>query len=187
MEDLLLFESRAEFRKWLEKNASSHPGVWLVFSKNKKLVTVTAPEALEEALCFGWIDGLMTSLDETRYKKYFAKRRKDSVWSDKNKLITKELISKGIMTQAGLDAIETAKKNGQWDKVRDRTISDAQMKEFEGKVRPSKAAFDNYSNMPKSTREQFCGFYFEAKREETREKRLEKIIGLLLENRKLMG
>ena len=76
----LLFASREDFREWLSNNASESTGVWLVFGKTKAVRTLTATEALEEALCFGWIDGQMRSIDETKYVKYFARRRAKSIW-----------------------------------------------------------------------------------------------------------
>lgn len=191
--DILVFETREDFRKWLKKNAETHNGVWLMFGKKKEIKTLSANDALEEALCFGWIDGLMNSIDETRYKKYFSIRRKGSHWSEKNKSIAQDLISKGKMTDAGLAAIEAARKNGQWEKAKDRSISaeypggsKAQKDEFESKINTKKAAWENYLKMAKSTQKQFIGFYFEAKKEETREKRLEKIIDRLTQNKKLM-
>jgi uncharacterized protein YdeI (YjbR/CyaY-like superfamily) len=79
------FKNREEFRKWLTENALSDNGIWLVFDKQKKSTTLSAVEALEEALCFGWIDGQMESIDEKHYKKYFKQRRRDSNWSEKIK------------------------------------------------------------------------------------------------------
>jgi len=75
MTDILKFSDRAAFRSWLEKNQASDDGVWLLFEKKKVPTTLSANDALEEALCFGWIDGQMQSIDEIAYKKYFSKRR----------------------------------------------------------------------------------------------------------------
>lgn len=79
----LLFTSRGDFRAWLCENAETSGGVWLVFGKTKAVVTLTANDALEEALCFGWIDGQMQRTDDTKYLKYFARRRAKSPWSEK--------------------------------------------------------------------------------------------------------
>jgi uncharacterized protein YdeI (YjbR/CyaY-like superfamily) len=79
----LLFLSRTDFRTWLQENAEVRRGVWLVFGKTKAVITLSANDALEEALCFGWIDGQMKSIDETKYIKYFAQRRTKSPWSEK--------------------------------------------------------------------------------------------------------
>jgi len=94
----LLFASREEFRAWLIKNAETSDGVWLTFGKTKDVATLSANDALEEALCFGWIDGQMKSVDITKYLKYFAKRRAKSPWSDKNKKIVETLRERKLMT-----------------------------------------------------------------------------------------
>jgi uncharacterized protein YdeI (YjbR/CyaY-like superfamily) len=83
----ILFKDRAEFRKWLTANAPIHDGVWLIFGKNANEATIKAGEALEEALCFGWIDGQIQSVDENTYVKYFKQRSEKSSWSDKNKAL----------------------------------------------------------------------------------------------------
>jgi uncharacterized protein YdeI (YjbR/CyaY-like superfamily) len=110
-----MFKSREEFRKWLAENALSDNGIWLVFDKQKKSSSLSANEALEEALCFGWIDGQMESIDEKKYKKYFKQRRKDSNWSDKNKKLIEKLESQKIMTKYGKEKVKYAKENGFWD------------------------------------------------------------------------
>ena len=80
MGDILHFGNRAEFRKWLSENCSSKDGVWILFGKTDEINTVSAEEALEEALCFGWIDGQMQRIDDKTYKKYFTMRRAKSNW-----------------------------------------------------------------------------------------------------------
>ena len=91
MSDVLEFANREEFRKWLSQHCLSDDGVWLLFGKAGGPKTIKAGEALEEALCFGWIDGQMQSLDDTSYKKYFSMRRDKSKWSEKNKKLVKSL------------------------------------------------------------------------------------------------
>ena len=78
MSEPLCFQTRADFRNWLSENCQSHEGVWLLFGKTKELPTLKASEALEEALCYGWIDGLMKKINEDSYKKYFAARKSNS-------------------------------------------------------------------------------------------------------------
>lgn len=182
----LTFAKREDFQEWLKNYGQTSEGVWLLFGKTKTLKTLSAEEALEEALCFGWIDGLINSIDEHRYKKYFSKRRKGSKWSEKNKKIVEKLIKEGRMTGFGLQAIEEAKRSGEWEKVRDRNVTDTQKSEFESLIKNYDLAYTNYLTTAKSTQNNFVGFYFEAKREDTRLKRLEKIIGLLKQNKKLM-
>ena len=186
MDKELIFETREDFRQWLEDNGLTSKGVWLIFGKTKELKTLSAEEALEESLCYGWIDGLLNSIDEHRYRKYFAPRRKDSKWSEKNKGLVARLIENGRMTIHGHKAIEEARKNGMWEKIQKWNITEEQQADFESKIKVNDQAFKNYSSMPASTRKQLAGFYYDAKKEETRLKRLEKIVGLLEQNKRLM-
>lgn len=186
MKEELVFETGKDFREWLEENARDSAGVWLLFSKTSRPTTLSSEEALEQALCFGWIDGLINRIDGEKYKKYFSRRRKGSDWSDKNRKTAERLIGRGLMTESGLSAIEEAKTNGRWYKIRDRSISEVQREEFKGRIEGRETAFAHFTAMPQSVQKQFIGFYFEAKREETRRKRLEKIVGLLEKNRRLM-
>lgn len=98
MSDVMEFADREEFRQWLSDHCLSNAGVWLLFGKAGGPKTIKASEALEEALCFGWIDGQMQSIDDKTYKKYFSLRRKDSKWSEKNKALVKGLEEQGLMT-----------------------------------------------------------------------------------------
>ena len=185
MADELIFKTRKDFRKWLVADRA-HRGVWLIFGKNGAFPTLTAAEALEEALCFGWIDGVMKKLDEASYKKYFSPRRAGSNWSQKNKRLVEHLISRNLMTARGLEVIDRAKKDGTWDVVRDTTIPEQQYQDFERLIKKSRTALANFRQMPKSAQRQFVGLFFEAKKEETRIKRLAKLIDLLEQNRRPM-
>ena len=109
MADQIIFSGREEFRRWLSKNHNISKGVWLVFSKVNTLKTLKPGEALEEALCFGWIDGQMQSLGDEKYLKKFTPRTKDSKWSETNRISASRLIECGRMTEHGLAAIEQAK------------------------------------------------------------------------------
>ena len=183
---VLLFSSRNDFRIWLQKNAKIRNGVWLVFGKTKAVVTLSANDALEEALCFGWIDGQMRSIDETKYHKYFARRRAKSVWSEKNKRLMEVLRAKGIMTELGESAVETAKKNGTWDTPKSNPITDEQIEEFAKKLFGISPAHENFNNMPPSVRRTYTGRYLSFKTEEAREQDFEKIIDRLNNNLKPM-
>ena len=107
------FASRKEFREWLYEHCLSNEGIWLLFGKAGGPKTIKAGEALEEALCFGWIDGQMEKIDDKTYKKYFSLRRENSKWSEKNKALVKRLDEQGLMTDFGRKKIDEAKKNGQ--------------------------------------------------------------------------
>jgi len=172
------FASRADFRTWLAENAETGGGVWLVFGKTKALPTVKAGEALEEALCFGWIDGQMKSIDETRYIKYFAKRRAKSVWSVKNKKIVEALREKGLMTELGEKAIEIAMGNGMWDECTEEG-EQAMVAAFAEKLRDFPQAYDSFMKMPPSAKLATTRWYHSAKSEAIREREFPKIIEAL--------
>ncbi len=181
-----LFETRADFRNWLTVNGTTSSGIWLVFGKQASVKTLKASEALEEALCFGWIDGQMQSIDDTKYVKYFASRRKGSKWSDKNKNLAKELDDKGLMTDFGRAKIEEAKKNGMWDAQKPAPVSEEQLQALEELLKDTEPAFTNFKSMSPSVRKTYTRLYFDAKSDDAKRKRLEKIIDRLTLNLKPM-
>ncbi len=186
MDTVLTFATRQAFREWLAKYGAESNGVWLLFSKKGEIVTLSAADALEEALCHGWIDGQLQSLDDNTYKKYFARRVPNSEWSAKNRKLAQALMEKGVMTQQGLEAIERAKKNGSWDSGKRILIDDEQIQLFKEIVHPYELAYTNLLAMSHSVQRTYTGFYFDAKTDKTREARLEKIIDRLNKNLKPM-
>jgi len=183
---VLSFPRREDFRSWLINNAENSDGVWLEFSKTKEIVTISANDALEEALCFGWIDGQMKSIDDTKYHKYFAKRRSKSVWSDKNKKTVELLRTKGIMTELGELAITTAKSNGMWDSPKGSLINEEQIEEFTKKLEGFSPAYENFMNMSHSVQKTYTGRYLSFKTEEARQRDFSRIIERLNNNLKPM-
>ncbi len=175
-----VFCSRAEFRNWLIKNSIKSEGIWLVLSKDKKVNTLTAIEALEEALCFGWIDGKIKSIDETKYLKYFAPRKKESKWSEKNKRIVQKLIEKGLVTQRGFNVIKLAKSNGYWD-TKQKTINYEELiQKFAARLNEDDPdLYEKFMSVPLSYKKQIVGFYYDAKQETTKLKRYNKILQAL--------
>jgi len=182
----LLFFAREDFRAWLRENAETSEGVWLVFGKTKKVVTLSAIDALEEALCFGWIDGQMKSVDETKYLKYFARRRAKSAWSDKNKKLVEKLRTKGIMTNLGEKAVETAKKGGTWDAPKAAPVDDELKEAFMAKLSATSPAYENFCNMPPSVQRTYTRRYLSFKTEEVRQRDFERIVDRLNNNLKPM-
>lgn len=138
---------------------------------------------MEEALCHGWIDGQMQSLDTNTYKKYFARRLPGSKWSFKNKELAQTLMAKDLMTLQGLEAIENARKNGFWDNARRILINDEQIQMFKEIIQPYEPAYSNLLAMSHSVQRTYTGFYLDAKSDKTRQARLKKIIDRL--NKKL--
>jgi uncharacterized protein YdeI (YjbR/CyaY-like superfamily) len=186
MDEPLLFEDREAFRTWLVQNHRVNPGIWLVLGKAGRLKTLSSDEALEEALCFGWIDGLVKSIDDQKYIKKFTPRRKRSAWSERNRDIVKKLVENGTMTAAGLEVIEQAQKNGTWDMPKPAPISDAQIEIFVMALSGAEKALENFLKMSPSVKRTYTALYLDAKTEDTRKKRLEKIIERLNQNKKPM-
>jgi uncharacterized protein YdeI (YjbR/CyaY-like superfamily) len=184
MEEQLLFTDRQKFRQWLYKNHNTSKGVWLIFGKADKLKTVKPDEALEEALCFGWIDGLVKSVDNSKYLKKFTRRRKGSKWSEKNKSLANKLVANSRMTEYGKKAIEEAKKSGMWNKPKAEPISGSQMEILIKALDGFEPALSNFLNMAPFARRTYSALYLDAKQEETRTRRLKKIIERLNENKK---
>ena len=116
--EIVYARDREEWRRWLQKNHRTSAGVWLVFYKvGSGQQSVRYGEAVREALCFGWIDSKVNSLNEERYKQIFTPRKPKSAWSKLNKGYIAELIEQGLMAEAGLAKIEAAKQDGSWTKL----------------------------------------------------------------------
>lgn len=182
MSEILQFADREEFRKWLSNNCLTSKGVWLLFGKAGGPRTLKAAEALEEALCFGWIDGQMQSLDDKSYKKYFSARREKSKWSEKNKKLVQRLEERGLMTDFGRKKIEEAKKNGQWDAPDLMKLSEEHIAQLSVLLAGQEPAFTNFQTMPLSVRKTYARAYFDAKTDAGREKRLAWIVDRLNKN-----
>ena len=182
----LLFITRADFRAWLSEQAAISEGVWLIFSKTKEVITLSANDALEEALCFGWIDGQMQRLDETRYRKYFARRRTKSPWSAKNKKLVEQLRAQGAMTALGEEAIATAKKNGTWA-VDAGAVSEEQIAKLAEKLSAYPKAYAGYQQLTPSARKLLTRRQLSFKTEEARERDFAKIVAELSGVGKLKG
>lgn len=186
MSETMKFANREDFRKWLSDNCLSDEGVWLLFGKTGGPKTVKAGEALEEALCFGWIDGQMQSIDDKTYKKYFSKRREKSKWSEKNKALAKELEERGLMTDFGRKKIDEAKQNGQWDAPKSPTVTDEQISFLSSLLEGYEPARTNFASMSLSVRKTYTRAYFDAKTDAGKEKRFLWMVDRLNKNLKPM-
>lgn len=186
MNDILEFADRQEFRKWLFDNCLSNDGVWLLFGKAKGPKTIKADEALEEALCFGWIDGKMQSIDDKTYKKYFSIRKRNSKWSEKNKALTERLEKRGLMTEYGRKKIAEAKANGQWNAAKAMEITDEHISKLSAVLKPYEPAYTNFQAMAPSVRKTYAKAYFDAKTENGRTKRIAWMVDRLNKNLKPM-
>lgn len=186
MSDIMEFGDRAAFRDWLRAHCLSNDGVWLLFGKAGGPKTIKAEEALEEALCFGWIDGQMQSIDSKTYKKYFSMRREKSKWSEKNKALVKSLEERGLMTDFGRRKIEQARKNGQWDAPGPMVVTEEQIAHVATLLKGHEPAHTNFQAMSGSVRKTYTRAYFDAKTDAGRERRLAWMVDRLNKNRKPM-
>ena len=186
MNDTMEFANREEFRKWLQENCLSGDGIWILFGKAGGPKTIKAGEALEEALCFGWIDGQMKSIDDKTYKKYFSMRRDKSKWSEKNKALTEKLEEQGLMTDFGRKKIEEAKKNGQWDAPKPGAVTEEQIASLSVLLEKYEPACTNFHAMSLSVKKTYTRAYFDAKTDVGREKRIAWMVDRLNKNLKPM-
>lgn len=186
MDEVLIFSDRSVFRTWLQENGAVSEGAWLLFGKKGGPRTLSAAEALEEALCFGWIDGQMQSIDETQYKKYFAQRTANSKWSEKNKGLVQKLEEQGIMTDQGRGKIAAAKKNGQWNALKAPAITDEDIERLSDLLKGTEPAYTNFQAMSPSVKKTYTKAYLAAKTEAGKESRLTRMIDRLNKNLKPM-
>ena len=168
--------SRTDWRKWLETNHLSKQAVWLVFyNKSSGRKSISWSEAVDEALCFGWIDSKKIKVDVETSHQFFSKRKPNSTWSKINKAKVEQLIGSGLMTAAGHKCIEMAKQNGSWgilEEVEELIIPEDLNAEF--RVNPASKEF--FLSLSRTGRKSILQWLVLAKRPETRKKRIVEII-----------
>lgn len=186
-ESWLICCDRFEWRKWLTENHLEENGVWLQIRKVKSRDTgILLREAVDEAICFGWIDGKMFSLDDEKYIIRMAPRRKDSMWSLINRNRAEELISDGLMTQAGMDAINEAKTNGRWDAAYSSKSEPEIPDDLRKALEDDQTAIRNFEKWPNNHKLQAVTWVTESKHEKTRTDRIEKIAELAKNGKRLI-
>ena len=168
--------SRAAWRAWLQRHHTSSKGIWLMMAKKHTgLATVSYNDAVEEALCFGWIDTTVYPVDEQFYKQLFTPRKPRSTWAASNKARVARLIAAGLMTDAGRAAIDVAKRNGSWTSL-DGIESLLPPPELTSALGANAAAKKRWAAFSPSCRKQFLFWLAGAKRPETRAKRAATIV-----------
>ncbi len=178
--NIIAFETPTEFEKWLEAHHTQDTGIWIkIAKKGNDRMSITYPEALDCALCFGWIDGQKAKFDENYWLQYFSKRRKNSIWSQINRENVKRLIETGRMRKSGESAIEEAKKSGQWEAAYQSTKSREIPEDFEKALNSNKKAKDFFDSLGSQNRFAFVFRISTAKKAETRQKRLNEFIRML--------
>ena len=170
--------TRAEWRAWLEANHRTATGVWLVSWKRRTgNPTVTYEEGVEEALCFGWIDGMMNRVDDDRTMQYFAPRKPKSTWARSNKERVARLEAAGLMTDAGRAAVELARANGSWeslDAIEALVVPD----DLAAALAARPGARQLFDESSASVRRSALAWVYQAKRPETRTAHVEQIAAI---------
>ena len=171
------FENSREWRSWLQRSHEKEKEAWLVINKRRSHKTgISYTEALEEALCFGWIDGKLKSIDQDKFLLRFSPRIVRSVWSRINKEKAEQLIAQNRMTAAGLARIEEAKRNGLWDIAYTSRKGDEVPFDLEAALMKDEQARFNFHNFANSYRNNYISWINAAKRAETREKRISEVV-----------
>ncbi len=177
-------EIRAAWRSWLEAHHTRDAGVWLILvKKGVGLPRIDVSEAVEEALCFGWIDSKPAKLDAQRSMLWFSPRKKKSGWSDVNKKRIERMIAAGLMTPAGLAKIEAAKADSSWEKL-DAISALVVPADLTEALAAYTGAADYFEAFPASAKRGILEWISNAKRPETRKQRVDETARLAAENRR---
>jgi uncharacterized protein YdeI (YjbR/CyaY-like superfamily) len=183
----LSFINHLEWRTWLQDHHERDKEAWLTIRKNNAgRPGVLYEEAVEEAVCFGWIDGVMKSSDTESYILRFTPRKPNSIWSISNQKRVEKLISEGRMTEAGLAKVREAKENGEWEAAQNRENTDDLPSDLEDALTNNPKAFIHFKDLPPSQKKQLIYWISSARTEATRQTRLQKILDRL-ENDKYSG
>jgi uncharacterized protein YdeI (YjbR/CyaY-like superfamily) len=183
---VILFEKKNDWADWLDKQHAESAGVWLrIAKKDSGIQSVSYDEALEVALCYGWIDGQKQSYDETSWLQKFTRRGEKSTWSKINRGKVQALIDSGHMKPAGLTAIEKAKKDGRWDSAYDSPGNAAVPDDFQAALDNNPEAKDFFEKLNRANRYAILFRIQTAKKVETRTRRIEEFIRMLERHEKL--
>lgn len=175
----IFFKSRNEFRTWLEESHDTAEELWVGYYKaDAERSGIDYGESVEEALCFGWIDGLIKGIDDETYTRRFTPRSPDSKWSKANKERVEAMIEAGKMTPAGMELVEAAKESGEWADAY-RLADDHEIPaELEAALRENETAWENFQNFSNTDQHAFIAAVEEAKTDETKQKRIERTVEL---------
>ncbi|HOY15300.1 MAG TPA: YdeI/OmpD-associated family protein [Saprospiraceae bacterium] len=177
-------KNRAEWRSWLQENHDKKENIWLIYYKQKsKIPTVSYSDAVDEALCFGWIDSKAKSIDEVKFMQFFSRRKEQSVWSKVNKEKIESLINAGLMAPTGFAIIEKAKANGSWTILDDvEALIIPEDLEVAFQLKPNAKVY--FLGLSRSDKRNILQWLVLAKRTETRQKRIQEIVDLAEQGQK---
>jgi uncharacterized protein YdeI (YjbR/CyaY-like superfamily) len=180
--------TREEWRDWLEKNHESEQVLWMIYyKKHTGKPSIPYNDAVEEALCFGWIDSLVRRIDEERYMQKYTPRKKKSTWSKHNVRRVEKMIAEGKMKPRGMELYEFAREKGllpDMDEEKGKRFPEVP-ESFQRALEDNPAAEKNFHELAPSYKLHFIGWIMHAKKEETRQRRLKEAIGLLESGKKL--
>lgn len=181
------FSTPKEWNRWLTSNFDTiHNGIWIrIYKKDSGIKTITYDEALEEALCFGWIDSQKKKYDETSWIQKFTPRRAKSIWSKRNREKVEKLIKEKRMQPSGLKEVEAAKKDGRWEKAYDSQSNMEMPKDFLVQLKKNKKAHEFFQSLNKSNHFAIAWRLQTAKKPETREKRMKQLLEMMENQQKL--
>ncbi len=182
----MLFKHQEAWEAWLSKHFDSSAGLWLRLArKSANLQSVSYQEALDVALCYGWIDGQKKGYDEESWLQKFTPRRPKSIWSKVNQVKALELIKQGRMQPAGLAAIESAKRDGRWDAAYDSHRTAVPSRDFQEALDKNPKAKAFFATLNSQNRYSILFRIQTAKKVETRQKRIRQFVQMLAKHQKL--
>lgn len=169
-------KSQTDWRQWLEENHQSRQSVWLVFyTKKSNIPSLSWSEAVDEALCFGWIDSTRKKINDISFMQFFSKRKPKSNWSKINKEKVQQLTDSKRMTKQGYESVEIAKQNGYWtilDEIEEVIIPD----DLETAFKKHNGSKDYFLSLSKSTRKIILSWIILVRKQETRQKRIVEVV-----------
>ena len=183
----IYIENKEDWRAWLEANHQVEKEIWLVFNKKETgLSSIPYGYAVEQALCFGWIDSIIKKLSETQYARKFTPRKEDCKWSILNINRVEKMIKAGLMTPHGMRLVEAAKLSGSWDQPVQKPKLDFQIQpEFLEALEKNPNAKETFDKLAPTYQKQYLTWIGIAKRPDTKEKRIKESIRLLIKGQKL--
>ena len=171
------FFDREHWRQWLEDNHSSRKEVWVIIHKKKSAKKgLKYQEAVEEAICFGWIDSKMQSINAERFRQRFSPRRKNSIWSRNNKERAEKMIRTGKMMESGFETVNEAKRNGKWNAAYSSKRGATIPSDLAEALKENEVAWNNFNRFSNSVKFQYVYWVKAAKKEETRRRRVVDVV-----------
>ena len=183
--ETLYVTNRIDWRDWLQSNHQLKKEIWLVYyKKHTGIERIPYDDAVEEALCFGWIDSIVKRVDDETYVQKFSPRKPRSIWSALNKERVGKMIKSGLMTKAGLEKIKDAKKSGKWDETYTSKKVVETPSDLTIALSKNKVASTNFLNFADSYKNMYINWVNSAKKEETRQRRIKEVVNRASKNTK---